>query len=131
MGNHVLDAERRKNTGKKNDKRTLKSACHGEEATTGLQPLSSSVPTGEVGRRQKAVGSQDKPGFDCLLLSAFCLLSLQPLAAVDDLGLAREEDFAVVAPEDFEQAAGHADADVPVGAPADHRGDRRRARARP
>src|SRR5947209_20135984 len=41
VGNTVLDAERRKNTGKKNDKRTLSSACHAREAITGLWPLSS------------------------------------------------------------------------------------------
>src|SRR4051812_33799342 len=57
-------------------------------------------------------------------------LLLQPLAAIDDLGLAREQDFAVLSPEDFERAAGHRDLYVALRPPADHRGDGRRARAR-
>ena len=68
--------------------------------------------------------------FHFILPLSFFILVLQPFAAVDGLGLAGEEDFAVLAPEDFEEAAGHVDADAAVCAPADHRGDRGGAGAR-
>src|ERR1043165_974815 len=69
-------------------------------------------------------------GFHFILPPSSFILALQPFAAVDGLGLAGEEDFAVFAPEDFEQTAGHVHADAAVCASADHRGDRSRARAR-
>src|SRR5436305_14713328 len=69
--------------------------------------------------------------FHFILPPSSFILSLQPLAAVDDLCLPGEEDFAVVAPEDFERAAGHLHADAAVCASADHRGDGGGARTCP
>src|SRR5437588_5275119 len=69
--------------------------------------------------------------FSFIISHSSFIIFLQPLAAVDDLCLSGEDDFAVVAPEDFERAAGHVDAYAPVCAFADHRGDGGGARARP
>src|ERR1051326_1395045 len=54
----------------------------------------------------------------------------KPLAAIDDTRLARQQNLAVVAPVDFKRAARHPHSNMTVSVTADHRGDRRGARAR-
>src|SRR5205085_2398863 len=60
-----------------------------------------------------------------------CLL-LQPLAAIDDLRLAGQHHLVILAPFNFEPAAGHVDAHAPVGQfiHASSDGSSARARAR-